>query len=633
MLEGHDDRLSADCWSRISTQNLAAETMDLDWEDVRDFENARRGLIAEMPDLVIEDAQGNALWDSRPHDAMLAGPRPDTVHPSLWRLAQLNNIRGLFEVADGVWQVRGHSLANMTVVAGQKGWIVIDPVTTVEVAEYGLRLLNDVLGRRPVTAIIYSHTHSDHWGGVAGVCGSETIPIIAPKGFTNVVLAESVVASEGLNPRNRYMYGEGLEVGPLGHVDCGLGKATEGGTVSFRAPTQEIGPEDTNLTLDGVEMQFQYAPGEAPAGLHIWLPHARVLYTADNCYASLLNVYTIRGSLSRDALVWSKSVRRALEFEDADVLIGGHHWPRWGDEATAFMEQQRDALKYLHDQSVRLMRLGYTADEVADRVVFPPELDRVWHLRGYYGSIKQNARAIVHHYLGWYDGNPAHLNPVPPKEQATETLRYMGGVEAVIARAEDDLAEGKERWVAQVLDMVLSADPGHAHARALAAKAHRRLGLTSENATWRNAYLSAAEELDGVTSLEPPIRDATGLFAEVSARTLLDFLAIRVNGPAAAGLDIPVAWDVIDRGTRVVTRLKHGVLRLDDVATEGQPAGVTVSLDHANLCNLVRGVAGPGDCHLKLSGDAAVFDQFWSIITDVTDNFPLVSHARASGPP
>ncbi|MBR9852371.1 MAG: MBL fold metallo-hydrolase [Rhodobacteraceae bacterium] len=620
--------MTSACKARVASLNRAAMDMPLAWDDRNDFEDAWRGLVAEMPDLLITNEQGEALWDSRPHDAMLSRPRPDTVHPSLWRIAQLNNIRGLFHVAEGVWQVRGHSLANMTFVAGQEGWIVIDPATTVEIAAFGLQLVNEHLGARPVTGVVYSHTHSDHWGGVKGVEPVKNARIVAPRGFTEFVLTESIIASEGLVPRNRYMYGEGLKSGSCGHVDCGLGKATEGGTVSFLYPTDELGPDMEALTIDGVEMHFQHAPGEAPTGMHVWLPHAKVLFVADNCYASLHNIYTIRGSLSRDAQVWSRSVHQALEFDDVEVVIGGHHWPRWGgDAARKFLEQQSDALKYLHDQSVRLMRLGYTAEEVAHHVQLPAELDRLWHLRGYYGTVRQNARAIVQHYLGWYDGNPATLDPLPPREAARRMITYMGGVDAVIGRASEDLENGDERWVAQVMDLVLWADPDNEAARALAAKAHRRLGLTTENATWRNAYLSAASEFEGAPSSDPPPRRAADLFKEIPIESLLDFLAVRVDGPAASGLDITVKWQVTDRGKQIVTRLRNAVLRV--ACQEG--ADVTVTLEQANLVSLVMGEQGPDEARLDLSGDPRKFADFWSVIGGVTDNFSLVLRDRKAG--
>ncbi len=598
----------------------------LDWTDRQDFDDAVRGCVAGLPDLVIHDDQGNIVWDSRPHDAMLGGDCPETVNPSLWRIAQLNNIRGLFKVAEGVWQVRGHSLANMTFVEGQTGWIVIDPATTIEVAKVGLDLINRELGSRPVIGVVYSHTHSDHWGGVAGTSPRSDARVIAPEGFAEFVLAESLVASEGLGPRNAFMYGEHLRSGPCGHVDCGLGKATEGGRLSYLAPTDLIGPAGGELTIDGVEMHFQFAPGEAPTGMHIYLPRQHVLHVADNCYASLHNIYTIRGALSRDAALWSASVGRALEFEAAEIIIGGHHWPRWGKErARDFLTQQRDALKFLHDQAVRLMKLGYTAHEAANTIELPRELARQWHLRGYYGTIAQNVRGIIHHYLGWYDGNPATLHPLPPREAAAKLIDYMGGVDRVLERAQADFKAGNHRWVLQILDQVLWLDPDNTQVRSLAAAAARELGFAAENATWRNAYLSAEQELS--TSSESDmgaIRDASDLSLKLPVRSLLDYLGVRVIAPMAEEYDLRIVWSLTDTGERFPMRLRNAVLTFDN---EGATS-VEISLDRATLAALVYEQVDPKLLSIAVTGDRSVFEAFWSVMEVFPKSFPIASHAH-----
>jgi alkyl sulfatase BDS1-like metallo-beta-lactamase superfamily hydrolase len=597
---------------------------ELDWDDRQDFDDALRGLIRGLPELVLRDDKGTVVWDSRPHDAMHALPRPDTVHPSLWRLAQLNNIRGLFKVCDGVWQVRGHSLANMTFVQGETGWIVIDPCNTLETATVGMDLVTAVLGRRSVVGVVYSHSHSDHWGGVAGVQPTCDAIVVAPEGFEQTILAESLVASEGLGPRNNYMYGELLQSGPCGHVDCGLGKATEGGRMTFVPPTHHVPSQGLKLAIDGIDFEFQSAPGEAPVGIHVYIPAHRVLHVADNCYASLHNVYTIRGSQSRDASLWSSSVDRALDFVDTDIVIGGHHWPRWGAERVRrFMTQQRDALKYLHDQSVRLMKLGFTAHEAANLITLPPELARQWHLRGYYGTIAQNVRGIIHHYLGWYDGNPATLHPLPPRQMSAKMIDYMGGTAAVLKRAEADLVAGDLRWVAQIMDHLLWIDPDNRHARALAAKAHTQLGLASENATWRNAYLSAAQELSGDTPLiTRAVRDSSDLSAKVPARALFDYLGVRVIGEKAAGLDLRCDWYITGRGENFATRLHNGVLSLGH--TDSAP--VTISLDHMALSALIYQQAKPESLPLTIRGDVATFTRLWSVMQDFPTTFAIATH-------
>jgi len=423
------------------------------------------------------------------------------VHSSLWRHALLDNFRGLFEVTEGVYQVRGESLANVTFVEGDTGWIVIDPLTTVEVARYALDLLFEQVAERPIVAVIYSHSHSDHFDGVKGMVSGEDVssgrvPVMAPRGFTEWVLKEQGRAAEGLPSRNAYLYGELLEPGPGGIVDTGLGQTIEGGTVTFIEPTDVIGPQGGARTIDGIEPQFLFAPGEDPTGMHCYAPKYRVLHVADNCYRCLHNVYTIRGAFPRDAMQWADSVARSLRFEDAEFLVSGHNWPVFGrDEVRRFLGEQRDAIEFMHDQTLRLMAHGFVPAEIAKAIEFPPALARPWHLRGDYGALEHNVRGIYAYYLGGYDGNPATLDRLPPRALARRTIDYMGGIESVVERAAADFERGEYRWVAHILDPVLWVEPEHRRARELAAAAHVQLGYGAENATWRNAYLTAAKEL------------------------------------------------------------------------------------------------------------------------------------------
>ena len=370
-----------------------------------------------------------------------------------------------------------------------------------ETAAYALNLLHEHVGKRPIVAVVYSHTHSDHFGGVKGVISEEEassgrVKVIAPAGFTEWVLKEQGLAAEGMASRNGYMYGENLAPGPTGIVDTGLGQAIEGGEVTFIEPTDIIGPQGGCLTIDGIDLEFMFAPGEAPTGMHCYIPKHRTLHVADNCYMCLHNVYAIRGAFPRDAMQWADSVARSLQYEETEILVSGHNWPVFGrSEVRTFLAQQRDGIRYMHDQTLRLMSHGYVPSEIADVIEFPPSLARLWHLRGYYGTLKHNVRGIYAYYLGWYDGNPATLDPLPPRDMARKTLEYMGGVDAVLERAGADLEAGNYRWVVHVLDQVRWALPEHREARELAAAAHTQLGYGAENATWRNAYLSAAREL------------------------------------------------------------------------------------------------------------------------------------------
>ena len=597
-----------------------------DWENRQDFEFARRGLIHRPDDPAILDADGAVVWHHKAFEDFLHGEAPTTVHPSLWRHALLNNCRGLFKVTDGVYQVRGESLANITFIEGDTGYIVIDPLTTVQTAAHALNLLCEHVGKRPIAAVIYSHTHSDHFGGVKGVICDEDvnngkIRVIASEGFVEWVLKEQGLAAEGMASRNSYMYGETLPPGPTGLVDAGLGQAIEGGEVTYIEPTDIIGTEGGCLTIDGIELEFMYAPGEAPTGMHCYIPKFKVLHVADNCYMCLHNVYAIRGAFPRDAMQWADSVARSLQFEETEILVSGHNWPVFGRaQVEVFLGQQRDGIRYMHDQTLRLMSHGYVPSEIADAIEFPPSLARLWHLRGYYGALKHNVRGIYTYYLGWYDGNPATLDPLPPRDMARKTLEYMGGVDAVVAKAKDDLEAGRYRWVVHVLDQVIWAEPDHGEARALAAAAHVQLGYGSENATWRNAYLSAAQELrDGLPAQTKNPRSLRDVTRDMSAFLALNALSVRLNGPKAIGSAFTINWSVSDTAEFCHTELTNSVLVNRKGATSH--ADATVELSRAALGQFVLGEIDLAQ--LKKSG-AKVRDEIQCIpdLMDMLDHFP-----------
>ena len=610
-----------------------------DWEDRRDFEFASRGLLHRPDDPAITDAGGGVVWRHEAFEDFLHGDAPETVHPSLWRHALLNNHRGLFKVTDGVYQVRGESLANVTFVETDTGYVVIDPLNTVETAAYALNLLYEHVGERPIVAVVYSHTHSDHFGGVKGMISDEDVSsgrvrVIASDGFSEWVLKEQGLAAEGMASRNSYMYGENLPPGPAGIVDAGLGQAVEGGEVTFIEPTDVIGAQGGRLTIDGIDLDFMYAPGEAPSGMHCYLPKHRTLHVADNCYMCLHNVYTIRGAFPRDAMQWADSVARSLQYEDTDVLVSGHNWPVFGrSEVRTFLGQQRDGIRYMHDQTLRLMSHGYVPSEIADAIEFPPSLARLWHLRGYYGALKHNVRGIYAYYLGWYDGNPATLDPLPPRELAKKTLAYMGGVDAVVARARDDLEQGAYRWVVHVLDQVLWAEPDHGEARALAAAAHTQLGYGAENATWRNAYLSAARELrDGVpvgTKNPRTLRDVT---KGMSVLLALNALSIRLNGAKAAGSGFVLNWNVGETGEACHSELTNAVLINRDGADPR--ADATVDLSRSALGRFVLGeigIAGLEESGAKISGEAGLLRDLVEMLDHFPPWFPVATHGMKSG--
>lgn len=632
----HDDAPASQ--ATVAANRAFLEASPMDWASETDRDFAIRGLIAKAPNLVIRDSADRIVWDGAAYDRFLHGDAPDTVNPSLWRHAVLNNIRGLFKVTDGIYQVRGHSLANITFIEAETGLIVIDPNNTVEVARFALDLYSEHIGERPVIAVIYSHSHSDHWGGVKGVTSADDVAagrcrVIASQDFVAFTTRESLTTGEGTNSRNAYMYGEVLPVHARGQVDTGLGKAAERGSITYIAPTDIVSDPGATMTIDGVELVFQYAPGEAPTGLHVYSPRHKVLHVADNCYACLHNVYTIRGALPRHAMQWRDSVHRALAFDETEILVGGHNWPRFGRGVVRdYLGKQRDALKYMHDQTIRLIHHGCTPGEIADRVTLPPALAREWYLRGYYGAVKHNVRGIYAYYLGWYDGNPANLDPLPPRETARRMIAYMGGVAAVLERASRDLADGDYRWVAQVLDQVMWLEPDNQEARALAAEAHRQMGYQAENATWRNAYLTASQELtNGLPQGIDGARAYDDFIANIATASLFDFLALRLNGPACGETRITANWHITDTNERFLMVIDNAVLN----AFAGEAcdaADFSVALDRAACMRLTLEAMEPDEAlrlvQLTPAKETAAFTRMLTLFDRFPSWFPIASHDR-----
>jgi linear primary-alkylsulfatase len=603
-------------------------------EDV-ELELASRGLVASDPELEIRGADGSVVW--RPADySFLDGEPADTVNPSLWRQARLNSIHGLFEVTERIWQVRGYDLANMTLIAGETGWIVVDPLTVPETARAALELAQEHLGRRPVVAAIYTHSHVDHFGGAPGVVSAEDaaagrVRVIAPDGFLEAAISENVLAGTAMARRAAYMYGSLLPRDPRGHVDAGLGKGIPRAEPGLVAPNELVTEDATELDVDGLRFAFQLTPdAEAPAELHFHVPELRALCMADNCACSMHNLYTLRGTPVRDALAWSGAIDTALERFGAatDVCFAGHNWPRWGaDEVARFLGVQRDLYRYLHDETLRLANLGHTMDEAAELVELPEALHDEPFLRGYYGTVSHNVKGVYQRYLGWFDGNPAHLHRLPPVERARRTVEYMGGADAVLARARRDLEAGELRWVAEVVNEVVFADPDNTEARELQAEALERLGHGAESATWRDFYLSGAHELrDGVKPRGPQM--PASFIAQMPVGMVFDVMAVRLNGPRAGDSRIAVNWHFTDSDDRYVLLLQNGALthvrgRLDD------EADATVRLTHEAFVQMLLTAAGaPGatpPTDIELDGRAEALGELMSLLDTFTPDFPIVT--------
>lgn len=609
---------------------------DLDFSDRQDFADARRGFIATLPDAHIERDEGGVAWSQRPY-GFLRGQAPDTVNPSLWRMAQLNCEHGLYEVCKRIYQVRGFSLANVTFIEGDQGVIVIDPLQFTEHARAALALYRAHRGERPVSAVVYTHSHRDHYGGVRGVIGPDDlargVPVWAPHGFTEESFSESMLAGVPMRRRAMFQFGWGLPPGPMAHVDSGLGKAVGGGRDGFIAPSHLVRAPLERHHIDGIEVVFQLTPGtEAPADMNLHFPGLRALNLAENACHTLHNLCPLRGAKTRDALAWSKYLDEALDtfVPEADVLLMQHHWPVWNTEVqplriAEYVAGQRDLYRYLHDQTLRLMSHGLTPTEIAAELMLPNALSRQWFARSYYGTVTHNVHAIYAHYLGPYEGNPAHLDRLPPVPAATRYVDYMGGAEAVLARAQADFESGEFRWVVEVLNHVVFADPSHQPARRLCADAMEQLGYQAESATWRNAYLLGARELRASSSdagkpVNLPI--SPDVLAILPLDSFLDYLAIRLNGPRAQTLNLRIDWlleDTRDAQEQRIT-LSNGAL-IHRPGRHITPPDVVVRTTRQELAAVSSGrtalAKAVADGSLRIEGRRDLFEA----LVDALDEF------------
>ncbi len=621
-----------DASPQIAAQNQAVR-MELPFDDDQDFEDARRGLLGALSDPVISSTSGRVAWDADAY-TFLGGECPPTVNPSLWRQSRLNAIHGLFEVAEGIYQVRGLDLSNMTIVEGDQGVLVIDPLISCETAAAALALYREHRGERPLTGLLYTHSHVDHFGGARGVLPpgeNPSIPIIAPEGFLDHAVAENVYAGTAMTRRATYMYGALLAKGPAGGVGAGLGQTTSLGTISLVPPTVDITHTGQELVVDGIRMEFQMTPGtEAPAEMNFLFPERRALCMAENATHNLHNVLTLRGALVRDARVWSAYLDEAIELfgERADVVFAQHHWPRWGRERIVdLLAKQRDLYAYIHDQTLRLLNKGLLASEIAETLELPPGLAREWHCRGYYGSLNHNTKAVYQRYLGWFDGNPAHLWPHPPQAAAERYVALAGGPDALLDNARRAFEEGDLRWVVEVVNHLVFADPDNGEAKELQARALEQLGFGAENGTWRNFFLMGAKELrDGVAGTAATV--PPDMLKGLATRQILDALAIRLDGLRAAEADLAMHLSLPDTGEQFRLTLSNGVL----THRAGPPqddVDLAVTIARAALDELLTGATTPDALaaagSVTVEGDAGVLARIGGLIDPPDPNFAIVT--------
>jgi alkyl sulfatase BDS1-like metallo-beta-lactamase superfamily hydrolase len=595
----------------------------LPFEDRGDFEDAGRGLVGSLDPGVVKDASGRVVWDNDAF-AFLREDCPETANPSLWRQSQLCARQGLFEVTEGIYQVRGLDLSNMTIVEGDRGVIVIDPLISTETAAAALALYRQHRGDRPVTGVIYTHSHGDHFGGVRGVVTGE-VPILAPAGFLEHAVEENVYAGGAMNRRAVYMYGAELAKTPEGQIGAGLGMTTSTGTVSLIPPTADITRTGQQETVDGVLIEFQLTPGtEAPAEMNFLFPDRRALCMAENATHNLHNLLTLRGALVRDPRIWARYLHEAIVLfgDRADVAFASHHWPTWGhDKVIRFLSEQRDLYAYLHDQSLRMLNQGYTGPEIAEQIQLPPALERAWHARGYYGSVSHNVKAIYQRYMGWFDGNPASLWKHPPQEAAHRYVDCLGGIDAVVAKARQYADAGDLRFAGELLNHAVFADPGHDEAKKLLAATYDKLGYGAENGTWRNFYLMGALELRH-GAIPPSLSLASpDLIQALTVEQLFDSIAIRVNGPKAWSHALTIDWEFTDQSTRHRMTLSNGALIHWANPVPGG-TDLTLTLTKPQLLGML---AGNGLEGIQTNGDPGALHQLLGLLDTPDPGFAIVT--------
>lgn len=613
------------CHPQPATSFTAQVNQSASVPDNSEWINSRKGLIAT--------AESNSHIIDLKQFQFESGVAPLSVNPSLWQQAKLNNINGLFKVTDSIYQIRGFGLANMTIVEGKSGIIIIDTLTSASAAKAALDLYYAYLPKKPVVAVIYTHSHVDHFGGVKGIVSAADVAagkvqIIAPMGFMEHSVSENIYAGNAMQRRAAYMYGLNLKIGVDGFVDDGLGKAMEPNPeVTLIPPTALINKDNSKLEIDGVKFVFQLTPNsEAPAEMNIYLPQFKALDIAENSTKTLHNFYTLRGAEVRDSKAWASYLNQSIERfgSEVQVMFAQHHWPTWDNqEIVTQLANQRDEILYIHDQTLRLANMGYTSNEIAESITLPKELYRYSYERGYYGTVRHNAKAVYQKYLGYYDGNPANLNPLPEEQSAKQYVAYMGGSTAILKKAQEDYNKGNYRWVATVLNHVVFAEPNNQAAKDLEANALEQLGYQSEAGTWRNEYLTAANELrHGVISSKNKV--SSDMVAEMTLPQFFDNMAIHLSPERAAGVTITANWIFPDVGQEYTTILHNSVFRYQ-TKLANKP-DVAIKINKSTLADILAGKLSHNEITTKVSvsGNKAQFNNLLTKFDKFNPSFNIV---------
>ena len=597
----------------------------LDFEDKTEYEFATRGLIDAPEELELKDAQGNIVWSQKAYSFVdNYSECPDTVNPSLWENTKNNHAYGLFEVCGNIYQVRGYDMANLTLIKGDTGWIIFDPLMSVECTQAAMQLVEKNLGKLPVKAVIISHPHVDHFGGIAGVISEEQaadsnlsledqlasglVPVIVPEHFTEHAVSENIYAGKSMSRRAAYQYGVFLEESETGRVAMGIGMGQSTGSVSFVKPTYEIKATGEAYEIDGVTMEFQMTPGtEAPAEMNVWFPEMKALWVAENCTATLHNLYTLRGAQIRDGSAWAKYITEAISLygKDAEVTFQSHNWPHWGNGlVNDYLADTAAVYKFINDQTLTYINQGYTSDEISNMIELPQQLAKNWYTRQYYGTVAHNSKAVYQKYMGWYDANPVNLNPLEPTESAKKWVEYLGDTDEVLRMAKADFDKGEYQWVAEVTNVLVFADPENTAARLLCADALEQLGYQSESGTWRNAYLSAAYELRNGNAAEksPNAKTDGSLAKNMTTEMVFDYIAILLDKGALSHEDFKINFVFADTQEKVMLHFNNGALLQYENANSDE-ADLTVTCPKMGLALILQKDMEKIKASMKLEGD------------------------------